>query len=347
MNAIKILTLILFAIMVIIGCQKENYDLVPNVNETIYVESDNASMRVNIRGNIASKVVMLVVHGGPGGAGYFYRTNAVKEKLENKYAVAYWDQRVAGASQGSNVSGTLVMAQYGIDLKKVIQTLRYKYGHDLKVFLMGQSWGGMVCSEFMTSDGNQEMVSGWIHANAVHNWKQCDNDSRAKLLAFGTAQITLGKNVEKWTEITDYCSTNSGEITPAISAQLNVYAYDAMQLIDGFTPFDEDEVIRENLISENIPYTNAFFNLVNGGAGTLINSLLNIEFSSKLYKITKPVLALSGDYDFVVPETGAIEFIQNVCSPIKSRQLFPNTGHNLEEQEAYVDAFIKFIDENK
>jgi hypothetical protein len=56
----------IYTLMVVafISCQKENNELVSNANETIYVESEGASMRVNIRGNITSKVVMLVVHGG-------------------------------------------------------------------------------------------------------------------------------------------------------------------------------------------------------------------------------------------------------------------------------------------
>lgn len=340
--------LIILAILVtgFFSCQKENNELSTNANETIYVNSDNASMRVNIRGNIASKVIMLVVHGGPGGASYFYRTNAAKAKLETKYAAAYWDQRVAGASQGGSNKETVVMEQYGKDLKKVIQTLRHKYGQDLKVFIMGQSWGGMVCAQFMTEGDNQKLVSGWMHVNAVHNWRQNDIDSRAKLLDFGTQQIAQGKNVDKWKVITDYCKANAGDLTPAISAQLNAYSYEALTLIDGFTPFDEDEVIRENLVSEKIPYTNALFNILNSSITELINSLANIEFSSKLSRVTKPVLALSGNYDFVVPEAGAVEFINKVSSEKKSRKVFMNTGHNLEEQEAYVDAFIKFIDEN-
>jgi pimeloyl-ACP methyl ester carboxylesterase len=340
--------LIIWAITIIglVSCQKENNELSTNANETIYVNSDNASMRVNIRGNISSKVIMLVVHGGPGGASYFYRTDAAKEKLETKYAAAYWDQRVAGASQGGKNKETVVMEQYGKDLKKVIQTLRHKYGQDLKVFLMGQSWGGMVCSQFMTEGDNQKLVNGWMHVNAVHNWRQNDIDSRAKLLDFGIQQIALGKNVDQWTVITDYCKANAGELTPAISAQLNAYSYDALNLIEGFTPFNEDEVIRENLISEKIPYTNALFNIVNPSITELIKSLANIEFSSKLSRVTKPVLALSGNYDFVVPEAGAVEFINKVSSTKKSRKVFMNTGHNLEEQEAYVDAFIKFMDEN-
>ncbi|MDX1908733.1 MAG: alpha/beta hydrolase [Bacteroidia bacterium] len=328
------------------ACQAERNELVANVNETIYVQSEGASMRVNLRGNLASKVVMLVVHGGPGGASYFYRTPAVG-RLEAKYAVAYWDQRVAGASQGGSNNNTVVMAQYGEDLRKVILTLRHKYGADLQVFLMGQSWGGMVCAQFMTEGDNQELVSGWISANATHNWALNDSLTRVKLIEFGTEQIGSGKNVEKWQEIVDYCQANAGELTAEISTQLNFYAWEALELIEGFTPFDEDEVLRENLISERIPYTQAFLNLLNPANSNLSNSVIEVEFSSRLFRITKPVLALSGNYDFVVPEGNAIELIDSVSSAVKERKLFLHSGHNLEEQEAYVDAFIAFIDANK
>jgi pimeloyl-ACP methyl ester carboxylesterase len=343
----KKLILNMLFIISMVACQKENNKLSTTANETIYVNSNNASMRVNIRGNLESKVIMIVIHGGPAGASYFYRTKIVEDKLEKKYAVAYWDQRVAGASQGGMNRETVVMEQYGNDLKKVIQTLKYKYGQDIQFFLMGQSWGGMVCSQFMVEGDNQNLVSGWMHVNAVHNWNLNDIYSRAKLLDFGNKQIAEGKRVDKWTEITNYCKENAGNITPEISAKLNFYSWEALNLIDGFTPFDEDKVIKENLIPQKIPYTNALFNFLNGSTSQLIKSLSDVEFSSKLSKITKPVIAMSGNYDFVVPEESAVEFINKVGSLKKSRKLFMKSGHNLEEQEAYVDAFIQFIDENK
>jgi pimeloyl-ACP methyl ester carboxylesterase len=333
--------------LLLVSCQKENNQLSAKTNETIYVENASASMRVNIRGNTASKVMMLVVHGGPGGASYFYRTDAAINQLEPKYAVAYWDQRVAGASQGGNNRGTVVMKQYGEDLKAVILVLKKKYGQDLKVFLMGQSWGGMVCASFMTQGNNQELVQGWIAANAVHNWRRTDSLSRLKLLNFGLEQIILNKNVAKLQEIVEFCIKNSGPLDKKNSEKLNGYAYDGLKLIEGFTPLDEDEVIKKNLVKEKIPYTNSFLNLVNGSTDKLLDEIRTIEFSSQLFKVIKPVLALSGNYDFVVPEGNAIEMISKISSPKKERKLFMKTGHNLEEQEAYVAAFIKFIDENK
>ncbi len=343
----KNILFVLLAMYAFSACQTERNDLIVNANETIYVQSEGASMRVNLRGNLASKVVMLVVHGGPGGASYFYRTPAAADRLEEKYAVAYWDQRVAGASQGGSNKGSVVMAQYGEDLKRVILTLRHKYGQDLQVFLMGQSWGGMVCAQFMTEGDNQELVSGWISANATHNWALNDSLVRAMLLEFGTEQIGLGKNVAQWQEIVDYCLANPGAVTVEMSAQLNFYAWEALELIEGFTPFNEDEIIRQNLISEKIPYTQAFLNLLNPANANLNNSVLEVEFSSRLFRVTRPVLALSGRYDFVVPEGLAIDLINKVQSAVKERKLFLMSGHNLEEQEAYVDAFIQFIDENK
>jgi hypothetical protein len=164
-------------------------------------------------------------------------------------------------------------------------------------------------------------------------------------LAKKRKQRSFGKYY--WNEITNYCKENAGNITPEISAKLNFYSWEALNLIDGFTPFDEDKVIKENLIPQKIPYTNALFNILNGSTSQLIKSLSDVEFSSKLSKITKPVIAMSGNYDFVVPEESAVEFINKVGSLKKSKKLFMKSGHNLEEQEAYVDAFIQFIDENK
>jgi pimeloyl-ACP methyl ester carboxylesterase len=106
-------------------------------------------------------------------------------------------------------------------------------------------------------------------------------------------------------------------------------------------------VIKENLLSEKIPYTNALFNLTNPATAKLIVSLNGIEFSSKLNRVTKPVLVLSGNYDFVVPPAVGDDMFAKVSSTVKSRKIFMNTGHNLEEQAGYATAFLQFIDANK
>ncbi|GAB3643754.1 alpha/beta hydrolase [Spirosoma arcticum] len=141
-------TAVAWLIACLAGCQPEAVTRSETADETFYVQNAGAAMRVSVKGNTASNTFMIVVHGGPGGSAYFYRTDAMKTIVESEFAVVYWDQRSAGASQGRAI-GTLTLIQYADDLKKVIQTLTHRYGASARVFIMGHSWGGLLTSAFL------------------------------------------------------------------------------------------------------------------------------------------------------------------------------------------------------
>src|SRR5690554_1828223 len=103
----KHFTFIIILSAVLCSCQKEQIEIGTDVSETFYVENQGASMRVLVEGNTASKTILLFVHGGPGSSAYFYNTDYISNHIEDKYAVAYWDQRNAGASQGNNNANRL------------------------------------------------------------------------------------------------------------------------------------------------------------------------------------------------------------------------------------------------
>src|SRR5690606_29874805 len=94
--------IILLTCVLFFSCQKEKIEVGANVSETFYVKNKGASMRVLVEGNTASKTILLFVHGGPGSSSYLYNTEYVSNHIEDKYAIAYWDHRNAGASQGNN-----------------------------------------------------------------------------------------------------------------------------------------------------------------------------------------------------------------------------------------------------
>jgi len=83
------------------------------------------------------------------------------------------------------------------------------------------------------------------------------------------------------------------------SLKLNGYAWETMELIEGFTPLNEDDIIDENLISDRIPYTSLFFNLINPVQSSLLSEVNEKNFGSLLSKINIPILICSGRHDFV------------------------------------------------
>src|SRR5665811_702895 len=122
-------------ILLFSGCQKEKITLSENVSEAFYVENAGASMRVLVEGNTTSNTFILIIHGGPGASSYFYDTKYISRNIGDKYAVVYWDQRNAGASQRTSNGGNLHLDQMVEDLKKVIEVLKFRYGQQISLFL--------------------------------------------------------------------------------------------------------------------------------------------------------------------------------------------------------------------
>ena len=75
------------------GCQTEG--------DYFFLERDGAVMPIWVRGNVDSRTLLLMVHGGPGDSAQWYIESQAFKALEARYGVAYWDQRGAGTSQGA------------------------------------------------------------------------------------------------------------------------------------------------------------------------------------------------------------------------------------------------------
>ncbi|MCC5929132.1 MAG: alpha/beta fold hydrolase [Cyclobacteriaceae bacterium] len=110
-------------------------------------------MPIRVCGNLREDKLIVILHGGPGASSIIYRTDYVKEIPEKRLAIAYWDQRYAGTSQGNG--GSHDIHAFSDDLKKVIYLLKSKYGQQLKVYLLAHSWGGFIAPLFLIEEIRQ------------------------------------------------------------------------------------------------------------------------------------------------------------------------------------------------
>lgn len=334
---------ILFLALLFGACQKEEITLGPNSDDTFYLQYDGISMRVLVRGNTSSKAFLILVHGGPGASGYVYDTPKMAEIVQSECAVVFYDQRNAGASQGNRNVAKDNLEQYADDLRELISVLKLRYGQDIGIYLMSKSFGGMVASAFMTKENNQDLVKGWLFVNASHNYGLNDSLTYQMLLGASQEHISGGKKTEEWQPIFDYCKNNPpGPFTARQSFKLNMFGWKAQKIIEGMEPYNYT-VIHDNAISENIPLTSYYLGRTNAGPRSFNASLTNIKFSSQLKKVTLPVLVCAGKLDFVCPQGLADDFMANVGSVDKKKLLFEKSAHRFEEQEAYYNAFVNFI----
>src|SRR5215467_1786114 len=118
MRYVRISVILLSASLLCTTCNKEFTGLSAHANEIFWVTNNGADMPIRVMGNTSSKVIILIIHGGPGDGSFDYE-DARTERLREKYAVAFWDQRNSGASAGNNNLNTLSLSQMISDLEVV------------------------------------------------------------------------------------------------------------------------------------------------------------------------------------------------------------------------------------
>jgi pimeloyl-ACP methyl ester carboxylesterase len=352
----KILFINLLIIIGLVSCQKENISISPNANDTFFVENQAHSMKVEVKGNTASKIIVLVVHGGPGqGTDAYKAMPEFQDILEKKYGVAYWEQRLTDIAQG-NSEGNITLKTYGNDMKAVVLTLKKRYGQDTKVFIMGHSWGGLVTSQFMTDGNNQNLVQGWIFVDAVYDWNQGDKDCVTFLNQMANQEIALGKNVAKWNSIKN--KANSFNLSAPYSDKN--FAVFQGNILDAALIFYEEDYGKielptgspSSLFSDIRYYLTTdvygiYFAVNDSYSERLIIDARKQTLGLKIPSITKPVLVVTGKKDFIVPPIHAKRFYDLLPLGKKEYIVLPKSYHFFEEQELFVNSMVSFIGKYK
>ena len=346
MNRIITVVFMLFALA---SCQKEEISIGTNVSDTFYLDNNGASMRLLVEGNTSSKTFLIFVHGGPGTSSFLYNTDYISQNIENKYAVVYWDQRNAGASQGNSNGDQLNLPQMTEDLKKAIQLIKYRYGEDSGIFILGHSFGGLLTASFMTAGDNQSLVKGWIFADGSHNYPLNDTLTRQKLLTVGQQQIDLKRNVSSWKTIVEYCNKHTGNFTFEESVQLESYATDAETYFHKVKKVNLATLIDVNPIKYDWPITSILLNLKYSSGSSFNRDLAKTEFSSVLGRVTTPTLLLCGKYDFICPQGLDEDVFNRINTKDKKIAISLISGHDImwQDESFFCNEVNAFIGQHK
>ena len=141
------------------------------VHRSEYVRVQDAKLYVLVRGADSAAPVLLWLHGGPGGAErplfrYF------NSELENRFVVAYWDQRGAGRSFDPAADpNRLTIAQHVADLDRIVDHLRASLSTD-KIILVGHSWGAAL--GLLYAAAHPGKVFGLVAVNPLVSRKEAE-----------------------------------------------------------------------------------------------------------------------------------------------------------------------------
>jgi pimeloyl-ACP methyl ester carboxylesterase len=332
--------IICLATSVFAGCKKEFAGLSTNANEIFWVTNNGADMPVRVMGNTSSKVIILIVHGGPGDGSYDY-ADYKTERLRQKYGVAFWDQRNAGSAEGNNNVAKLSLPQMINDLEVVVKVLKVRY-QQADVFLYAHSFGGLLAAGYLVKDSNQAQLKGWIEIDGAHNYPLTNTSSSKMLMDTALSQINKGQNVSEWQSIFNYCRTHDPLSSYEISSHIETYAHDA-EFYMGIKRNSSIISLAEDPSDQLANYYNLYYT---ASGNDFLQSLESANYSDQLYKVKIPSLLLWGQFDFTVPPDIGEDALVNLGSSYKKLVLFPHSGHHPMETDTDMveDEIINFVE---
>ncbi len=306
------------------SCKKENVPLNADANEVFWLSNAGADMPVWVKGNTASHIMILFLHGGPGDGSHRF-VGFQTDQLWKNYSFAYWDQRDAGAAAGNSNYSNLNLNQMVDDLQKLVQLIHYRYGNDMEIFLMGHSFGGLLGCGYLVKNNNQANIKGWIEVDGAHDYPEADKLERHMLIDTGTAEIGKGHYVSGWQTIVNYCKKHPVRNSISIGLQTDDYAANAESYVNinhTTTAVDLFSVSSPASLGANL------FKLYDTEAGLdFLQSLLSATCTDQLYKIKIPSLLIWGQYDFTVPMGCGYDALSKLGSSYKQLVLMPHSGH--------------------
>ncbi|MCB0662793.1 MAG: alpha/beta hydrolase, partial [Saprospiraceae bacterium] len=206
--------ILLFFLLPFLACKKEE-----NLIERFYLKNGDAVLPVVVKGNNASNVMIVVLHGGPGDSAIrSYGDPGFFDNLENNYQLVYWDQRCAGLSQGTCDPATLNFDLYREDLEKLVDLLVLNYGADKSIFLMGHSWGGTLGLLYLLEENNQDRIKGFICVDGPHNFPLTTDAARDYIVDFGGQMVQQGIQTDRWQGFIDRVANLSNDQIEDVSA---------------------------------------------------------------------------------------------------------------------------------
>jgi pimeloyl-ACP methyl ester carboxylesterase len=296
-------------------------------------------MPVRVMGNTASKIIILIIHGGPGDGSYNY-TDYKTARLREKYGVAFWDQRNAGSASGNNMD-ELSLPQMINDMEVIVKALKLRYD-GASIFLYAHSFGGLLAAGYLVKDSNQNNLKGWMEIDGAHNYPLCNASSRKMLMDTAVSEISKGNYTFQWQNILDYCSSHDPLSSFKISSQTETFAHDAESYM-GIKQKNSSLFPPEDPSDQLVNY----YDLYHTSSGNdFLESLENADYSNQLYKIKIPSLLLWGQFDFTVPPVLGEDGMRNLGSSYKKLVLFSHSGHHPMETDTDLveDEMIKFVD---
>jgi len=336
-------------LLFLVSCSKEG-NLGPHVNEQFHVEIEGALLPVKVRGNTASRKIILFINGGPGGTGLDVSEldpGDWKNNLEKDFAIAYYDQRGIGNTQGKIEESSINLNQYMEDIKAIVTVLRYRY-KSCKIYMMGHSFGAMLVYRYINKYGDLNLVEKYIAASGTATRPKYDQehwDTRIEYLN-QIANENISKDIDKdyWNSYLSWISQHPDVAT--IEERADFYQFLQKTEIEEEFSLRFKDYFNVLLFSDNNFFA-YYLSILK--KQPLMNQLVNEErewdIKSEISKIDKPILLIGGEFDIAAPPQELNWIYSQVKSTEKEILTISDAGHDLfiSQPMAFYESVKGFI----
>jgi len=301
-------------------------EIATGISEKVYHDINGLQQGMFLRGEDASKPVLLFLHGGPGSPelAIGYGIEDKNARLEQEFVVCYWDQRGAGMSYSKDINiSTMTPEQLVEDTKEVTSYLKERFNQE-KIYLLGHSWGSYL--GIKTIEKYPELYHAFMGVGQVSDQTESEKLAYEYMLKEATQRNDKSaiKALEKFDvnaadfpqqKYTMGTRTNLmnkyGIGTTHEKSSMGAMIIDLL-MFSGYTVGDKIGYMRGILFSlENVfPYV-------------LDDSLFE---SSTKFEV--PVYIFHGDYDYQVSQELAREYCGVIEAPDKQYYAFTNSAHS-------------------
>ncbi|MCF8221967.1 MAG: alpha/beta hydrolase [Bacteroidales bacterium] len=329
------------------------------IDKELMINVPESELYLRVRGN-PNKPVIINLHGGPGG----YSGIDIKlmgPALEDKFLVAYLDQRGCGKSLACSDTTYLNVEQYIQDLDIVIDSLINRYNRK-QVNLMGSSWGGMYGFLYMLSHQEKIISYACIDGKVNSDYQNHSLIDYETNIANELLQTEISETKEKElklivNELNRIKTSNfehfhtdvnwmKHEVPPKLG--FNAYFADTSKIISF------NDVLQDTALMKLMKYNEEEYVKV-GEKAEIVNRAFrnnpdynNINIEKELARIKTPTVVIQGEHDFVVG-IGHAELIYNALTGLSTanKELFiiPETGHcpAIEAPELLSEILVDFF----
>lgn len=325
------------------SCTQEEFAITESGREFFHVKNGDYLIPVLVRGNTASKKIILYVQGGPAGNALDFATvdyPGWKNTLEKDYAIAYYDQRGTGNRQGNFDYGESIMQTYVQDLHQIASFLKKAY--NAEVILLGHSFGGGLVLRYMLEYGTQGIPVRYIAANAPVTTDVGSATLRwqfRRAFLYNTAQLEIsrGRKVERWNEVLSWLEKHPviekipGNDPYQLMIQWNAYVEELV-----YVNYPEKEIKARDYLKALFfsPYNPIPAYIRQDFEGKGIGSRILAEeetyqMINRLQAINhQKLLLLTGRYDDICPPEEQEYIFQKISSPAKTVKIIDEAGHD-------------------